>query len=74
MYKSIKPDFYTEPNRFKIYNKRNRSPLARLKAVCLDFEIEKTKYVNCLYNCTKLNHIIPMGIYYSFALCQPCIH
>ena len=40
LYKSIKVDFYIEPYIFRIENKRNRSLLARLKAGCLDLEIE----------------------------------
>lgn len=40
LYKSIKLEFYTEPLVFKINNKRNRSLLTRLRAGCLDLEIE----------------------------------
>ena len=53
MYKSIQPDFYTEPY---VHNKGNRSLLAKLRTGCLDLEIEvgrwngikkeKTEYVN----------------------------
>ena len=40
LYKSIKFDFFTEPYIFRVHNKINRSLLARLRAGCLDLEIE----------------------------------
>ena len=44
LYESIKCEFSTEPYVYRIYNKRNRSLLARLRAGCLDLEIEPGRW------------------------------
>ena len=50
LYKEIKNNFITEPYVYRIHNKRNRSLILRLRAGCLDLEIETRLVLVCTEN------------------------
>ena len=73
LYKSIKTEFYTELYVFKVRNKRNRSLLSRLRAGCLDLEIETGRWRGIQREdriCKLCNNGIENEIHFLFHCCR----
>ena len=73
LYKSIKLEFHTEPYVFRVNNKRNRSLLSRLRAGCLDLEIETGRWRGVEREnrvCKLCNNGIENEIHFLFQCCK----